>query len=175
MRVPDHQPSTILTALDRCIKAITVPNLETKEQAEALVKHSYYCPKGLRSAAGIRVVLNAESGDRTYTYAVTNENTMLVPQLESITAFGNLDEILTGEGIDYFTGGPQDMAQSMGFPGQPDHPEVREVIAKLEEKVRAAGKKMMSDVTEMIALVDMGKGAAEDLLEKHGRKSQLEW
>jgi 4-hydroxy-2-oxoheptanedioate aldolase len=175
MRIPDHQPSTILTALDRGIKVITVPNLETKEQAEALVKYSYYSPKGLRSAAGIRVVLNAESGDRTYVYAVTNENTMVVPQLESITAFENLDEILTVDGIDYFAGGPQDVAQSMGFPGQPDHPQVREAIAKAEEKVRTAGKKMFGDVTEAIAVVDVIKDATRDLLEENGRKSQLQW
>lgn len=175
MRIPDQQESTILRFLDAGMKTIIVPNLQTREQAEALVKHSYYGPKGLRSATGLRVVLNAQSDDLIYTYKVTNENTMIVPQLESAIAFENLDEILKVDGIDYFTGGPQDIAQSMGLPGQANHPKVREAFTEAVDKVRAAGKKMFSDVTVSVNALSVIIGAGRELLEKHGRECKLPW
>ena len=45
MRVPDGRESTLLSYLDRGIKQITVPNLQTKEEADALVKYTYFRAK----------------------------------------------------------------------------------------------------------------------------------
>ncbi len=175
MRIPDQKESTILSYLDRGIRMIVVPNLKTREEAEALVEYTYYGPKGARSATGIRMIFNAAKTDRKYVYNFTNENTMLVPQLESITAFENLDEILTVDGIDYFTGGPEDIAQSLDLPGEPDHPKAKEAFAKAVDKVHAAGKHMISDIMEAIDINALVINAAESLLEKHGRKSKLLW
>jgi 4-hydroxy-2-oxoheptanedioate aldolase len=175
MRIPNQEESTILSYLDRGMRMITVPNLKTKEEAEALVRYTYYGPKGARSATGIRMIFNAEKTDRKFVYNFTNENTILVPQLESITAFENLDEILTVDGIDYFTGGPEDIAQSMGLPGEPNHPKALEAFAHAVEKVHAAGKHMLADVTEAIDINALVISAGEALLEKHGRKTKLPW
>ena len=107
MRIPDHAESTILSFLDRGIKAMWVPNLQTKEEAEALVRYSFFAPIGLRSFTSRRVGKMGLHGGAKALMAEVNANTVIVPQLESITALNNLDEILTVDGIDYFGWGQQ--------------------------------------------------------------------
>ena len=175
MRIPDHDESTILSYLDRGVKLIIVPNLLTADQAKSLVKYAYYAPKGLRSATATRMVWNSGSNDRAHTYEVTNANTIVVPQLESIVAINNLDEILAVDGIDYYAGGAEDLAQSMGLSGQPKHPKVTETFEKAKEKIRSAGKGIISDHMETVPVLPLAFEEARKLLEKHGRKSRLEW
>jgi 2-keto-3-deoxy-L-rhamnonate aldolase RhmA len=181
MRVPDQYESTILRYLDRGVRLIVVPNLQTKEQAEALVRNSYFAPKGLRSETSIRTIFNMggqrrKEGDRAERMADINAVTMVVPQLESTTALENLDGILEVEGIDYFAGGAGDLAQSMGLPGQPSHPEVQRAWRQAMEKIRVAGKGLpFEDSIESIRVIDVVYDSVEELLEKHGRKPQISW
>ena len=149
-----------------------MPNLQTREQAEDLVRHTYFASKGLRSETSLRTVFNLE-GDRAQLLADVNANTILVPQLESATALENLDEILTVDSIDYFNGGVGDLAQSMGLPGEASHPRVQEAWSAAREKVQAAGKRLFEDMIESIRVVDLVYDGAAELLEKHGRKPSM--
>ena len=171
VRVPDQEESTLFMYLDRGVRTITIPNLQTAAEAERLVRLCFFGPLGRRSATSKRTTYSSGGDERDMrkVYDFTNANTLLSPQLESITAFNNLDEILQVDGIDYFTGGPQDIAQSMGFHGQPDHPEPVAAFQAACEKVRAAGKHMMGDVTESIDVLSVVFGAGKELLAKHGR------
>ena len=175
MRIPDGQESTILSYLDRGIKLIVVPNLQTKEEAEALVKYSYFAPKGLRSATSYKTVFYQGSRSRAELFEYINANTIVVPQLESITALENLDEILTVAGIDFFGGGFEDLAQSMGFPGGHALPQVQEAAAKADQKIRDAGKYVFGDHTDSVGVLFLAKSGLEELLKKYGRESQLGW
>ena len=56
MRVPDQIPSNILNYIDRGIKAITVPFVNTREQAEDVVNCCYFAPIGRRSYTSKRVM-----------------------------------------------------------------------------------------------------------------------
>lgn len=174
-RIADGQESTILSSLDRGINVIVVPNLQTRAEAEALVKYSFYAPLGLRSASSFRISLQREQRDRPQLYADVNATTLVVPQLESIIAVENLDEILTVDGIDYFAGGLQDMAQSLGLPGQANHPSVQEAYARAGEKISAAGKHWFGDVTESVPVFMYLRDGIADLLQKHGREPHLAW
>ena len=53
-----------------------------------------------------------------------NKNVVVIAQLEDVAVLDDLDGILAVDGIDYFTSGAQDIAQSLGLPGQSDHPKV---------------------------------------------------
>lgn len=175
MRIPDGAESTILSFLDRGVRVITVPNLLTAEQAEELVKYSFFAPLGLRSATSIATMHGQVEGDHVRLFQEVNANTVIVPQLESIVSLENLDEILAVPGIDYFGAGGEDMAQSLGLPGQPQHPSVAETYARIKEKLHAAGKRMLSEVTSGIAAFDLTKEAIAELLREHGRRTRLGW
>lgn len=69
-----------------------------------------------------------------------NAETMVVAMLEEVEALKNLDEIVTVEHIDAFFIAPGDLAQSMGYPGQMDHPDVQAAVQDAVRRVRAAGR-----------------------------------
>lgn len=173
MRIPDSLESTILSYLDRGIKEITVPNLHTREQAEDIVRYSYFGPVGVRSSTSLRMAFESGSGGRAELFKTINENTMVCAQLESLEAIKNLDEILKVDGLEYFGGGPEDLAISMGLVGQHTHPKVIEAYKEVREKVIRAGKVWIGDHTESVNAFGAIMGAGSELLQKHGRQSGL--
>ncbi|MQG03245.1 MAG: hypothetical protein FI713_05940, partial [SAR202 cluster bacterium] len=146
MRVPDQIPSNILNYIDRGIKAITVPFVNTKAEAEAVVDCCYFAPKGHRSYTSKRVMRFGLVDDLKDMMDRTNDDLLVMPQIEDIKAYNNLDEILKIDGIKVFAGGPNDLAQSMGHPGQPDHPDCLKVTDEGTAKIHAAGKFRNEDV-----------------------------
>ena len=158
MRVPDQIPSNILNYIDRGIKAITVPFVNTRAEAEAVVDCCYFAPKGHRSYTSKRVMRFGLVDDLKDMMDRTNDDLLVMPQIEDIKAYNNLDEILKVDGIKVFAGGPNDLAQSMGHPGQPDHPDCLKVTDEGTAKIHAAGKfrneNVMISVDATIAVRD---------------------
>ena len=175
MRVPDGRESTILSYLDRGIRQITVPNLQTREEAEALVKYSYFAPLGLRSATSLSMVFHQDTASRADLMADVNANLVVVPQIESATCVDNLEDILQVDGLQYFAEGREDMAQSLGLPGGHADPRVDEAYARARAKLKAAGKEMWIDHLESIDVAQLVRGGAEDLLREHNREPQMKW
>ncbi|MFP5325352.1 MAG: aldolase/citrate lyase family protein, partial [Gammaproteobacteria bacterium] len=64
----------------------------------------------------------------------------LLVQAETVTAINNLKAIAETEGVDGVFFGPADLSASMGYRGQPSHPEVHKTILNGIATVRAAGK-----------------------------------
>ena len=50
------------------------------------------------------------------------------------------------DGIHTFHVGPKDMAGSLGYPGDIEHPKLKEVEAQVERVVKAGGRKLTGDV-----------------------------
>jgi 4-hydroxy-2-oxoheptanedioate aldolase len=72
-------------------------------------------------------------------YHKANDETLLVVLIEDIVAWGNLDDIISVEGIDVFFVAPGDFAASMGHILDPQHPEVQEKIDDALSRIVAAG------------------------------------
>jgi len=51
----------------------------------------------------------------------------------------NIDSIVSVKGLDAVFIGPYDLSASMGFIGQPAHPEVRKAIETVKKKCRESG------------------------------------
>jgi 4-hydroxy-2-oxoheptanedioate aldolase len=101
------------------------------------VQHVKYAPFGHRGWSGWRASLGVDS--RSFAqYA--NEHTLVVVMLEEAEALDNLDDILRVDHVDVFFVAPGDLAQSMGLPGQVDHPQVRSAIDDALNRIRAAGR-----------------------------------
>ncbi len=170
-RVPDIQPSTVIKFLDRGVMGIQGPHIETKEQAQALVDACLFYPEGNRSWGGGRGtfynnsdLLNAPSSERTEFMTKANQEMFIMAQLETITAFQNLDEILQVQGINAFTWGPNDLAQSMGYPGKPDHPDVLGAQIEVSKRIKEAGHGMSYDKLHEIRIHNLIVQGAKDFL-----------
>jgi 2-keto-3-deoxy-L-rhamnonate aldolase RhmA len=137
VRVQANDPSTITRALDRGAGGVQVPHVNTRAEAEAAVRHAKFAPIGHRGFAGGRAALGEKMAEYTRR---ANAETMVVVMLEETEALANLDEILKVEHVDVFFVAPGDLAQSMGHPGQMDHPAVQAAIDEAVARIRAAGR-----------------------------------
>jgi len=151
-RVPNIDSSTINRWLDRGVQGILGPHIESGEEAQALADACLYPPDGWRSWGGGRgnelgdaQTIKEKHGSQLAMARWANANMIVSAQIESRKGIDNLDDILRVDGIRWLTGGPNDMAASLGHPGEPGHSEVREAYADVARRVRAAGKGLMSD------------------------------
>jgi 2-keto-3-deoxy-L-rhamnonate aldolase RhmA len=67
-------------------------------------------------------------------------------------------------GIDLYSIGPNDFAQSLGYPGQPDHPEVIKTMREITGRIQKAGGTMQMDVMEGAWVSDMLLDAGRRIL-----------
>jgi 4-hydroxy-2-oxoheptanedioate aldolase len=155
-RVPDIGSSTILRYLDRGIMGILGPHIATEADARQLVKACYFGPIGERSFGANRGTdYNAGIPDKAAYYREANEQMLVVALLEDAAVLDTLDAILSVPGIDLYSIGPNDFAQSLGYPGQPDHQEVVKTMQEITRRIRAAGKTMQLDVMQGPWVSDM--------------------
>jgi 4-hydroxy-2-oxoheptanedioate aldolase len=149
---------TIVQFLNRGVLGIIGSHIDTAEQARKMVDACRFPPAGKRGwEIGGRYnfyndtqAIEEAVGDRTRFRAKVNEELVLVGILESISAIENIDAILAVEGVDFLYFGASDLAQSMGFPGQPDHPAVVEAMDRTTERIHASGHDTFDDVTARI-------------------------
>jgi 2-keto-3-deoxy-L-rhamnonate aldolase RhmA len=158
-RVPNIHPSTILRFLDRGVLGIMGPHIASKEDAEALVSACRFAPRGIRSFFPSKYADYKVPDDVPAYMAKANEEVMVTALLEDASALDDLDSILSIEGLDVSLIGHYDLSQSMGEPGNYEHPRVAKPMADAIEKIRASGVIYGRDSlisTDIIELVRTG-------------------
>jgi 2-keto-3-deoxy-L-rhamnonate aldolase RhmA len=164
-RVPDIGSSSILRYLDRGIMGILGPHIATEADACQLVRACYFGPLGERSFGANRGTdYNAGIADKAAYYREANEQMLVCALLEDVAVLDNLDAILSVPGIDLYSIGPNDFAQSLGYPGQPDHPEVAKAMLEITRRIKQAGGMMQQDVMEGAWISDMLLAAGRRIL-----------
>jgi 4-hydroxy-2-oxoheptanedioate aldolase len=98
-----------------------------------------YPPQGNRGMGAILARATGFGAVADYPHSA-NEQACLLVQAESAQAVENIDAIAATEGVDGIFIGPADLSADMGYPGQPDHPEVEAAIDYLIARTIAAGK-----------------------------------
>jgi 4-hydroxy-2-oxoheptanedioate aldolase len=135
VRVNRVEEGLIYQALDLGAQGVAVPHVDTREDAETVVRAAKFSPLGKRGMYGSRQGL----GDPDF-FKKANDETMIIVFIEDVIALDNLDEILKVDHIDVFLVGPGDMSQSMGHLGDPFHPEVTRALEDAVRKIVAAGR-----------------------------------
>tara|TARA_B100000809_G_scaffold250924_1_gene283885 strand:+ start:462 stop:1211 length:750 start_codon:yes stop_codon:yes gene_type:complete len=115
VRVSGNKPDLICFALDAGAMGIIVPMVNTKEEAEAMVRACKYSPDGDRSHSGPRGEFGEAADYRSYLDMV-NEELLIIPMIETKQAIENLDEILSVPGIDVLLIGPSDLSIELEVP-----------------------------------------------------------
>jgi 4-hydroxy-2-oxoheptanedioate aldolase len=125
--------------LDIGVRSLLIPMIETKTQAEAMVAAVRYPPRGVRGV-GSAIARSSRWNRITDYMEQADDSICLLLQVESRAGIENLDAILEVDGVDGIFIGPADLSASLGFPGQPDHPEVQRIINDAITRIRQAGK-----------------------------------
>jgi 2-dehydro-3-deoxyglucarate aldolase/4-hydroxy-2-oxoheptanedioate aldolase len=138
VRVPWNDLVWIKRILDAGAYGLMIPYVNTREEAIQAVRACKYPPLGIRGIAGSPRA--AGYGRDTASYLKrANDEIFVMLQVETPQAVDNLEEIAKVPGVDALFVGPMDLSTSMGHFGNPAHPEVQAMIAKVEEKAKRLG------------------------------------
>lgn len=138
-RTPWNDMVMMKRILDAGVYGVIVPYINTAEEAQAAVSYCKYPLAGVRGVAPSPRAAGYGMNSQNYLQHA-NDEIAVVAAIETGTAVGNLDEILSVDGLDGIFIGPTDLSSSLGYFGQPSHAAVREVIALIEEHTLASGK-----------------------------------
>jgi 2-keto-3-deoxy-L-rhamnonate aldolase RhmA len=140
LRVPDNDPVWLKRALDTGIEGVMVPGVASAAEAERAVAGCRYPPRGHRGFA-VGMVRASGYGRNVQGYLQEAEARLtVICQIESPQAVDRVEAIAAVEGVDMLFVGPHDLSAQMGFPGQPDHPEVRAAVDRVARAVKTEGK-----------------------------------
>ena len=135
VRINLNLPSVIYRTLDVGAQGIIMPHVNTADEARIVAESSKFYPLGNRGMFTSRQGIGVED----YTLKA-NDETLVVILIEDIVAIENLSEILTVDNIDVFFVASSDLAQSMGYLGQMQHPEVQSTVDRAYERIIRAGR-----------------------------------
>jgi 4-hydroxy-2-oxoheptanedioate aldolase len=142
-RVGTSDPQVMLRYLDTGIAGIQLPHMRTAADVERAVRAVRFHPDGERGLAGGRWADFGLRDPLPRSVARSNDELLLIAQIEDLDAVERLDELVAVPGVDVWFVGPSDLSQAAGLPGQQDHPEVRALvegtIKKLRDKEKIVG------------------------------------
>lgn len=141
VRLPVNDPVLIKQYLDLGAQNLMIPMVHTGEQAEKAAAATHYPPRGIRGIGAALARSSRYSGVPDY-LDTAGETISLTVQIESGEAVANADAIAAVDGVDAVFIGPSDLAASMGYLGQQQHPAVLDAVASTIEAVKKAGKKV---------------------------------
>ncbi|HSB71567.1 MAG TPA: aldolase/citrate lyase family protein [Candidatus Methylomirabilis sp.] len=124
VRPPAKEPHLLSRPLDGGAMGLLIPHVDTREEAEDVLRAIRFPPLGGRgmSLQGVHTGFGRADGD-AYVKS-THAETLLLVQIESDRGIHNLDRILSVDGVDGAVIGRADLSTDLGLPGQTNHPEV---------------------------------------------------
>ena len=157
VRPPVNDTVLIKRYLDIGAQTLLIPFVQNAQEAQAAVDAMRYAPSGVRGMGGSTRASNF-GRDTAYIAGAQQELCLLV-QVETKEALNEIEAIAALDGVDGIFIGPADLSASMGYPGQPRHPEVDAAINDAIRRIRKAGKApgiLMVDETRARECIALG-------------------
>lgn len=153
VRIPATEYHFLARVLDVGAMGVMVPMVESVEQARLIAASAKYPPVGRRGAAFGVAHDDFTGGDIVAKMNSANAETHLIAQIETAAGVQHAEAIAAVEGIDVLWIGHFDLTNSLGIPGQFDHPRFQEAVAT----VLAACRKHNKVPGMMAGAIDDGK------------------
>lgn len=139
MRIPSNDPVAVKRALDAGMEGIMFPAVNSAVEAKAAVEACRFPPNGNRGV-GLGAARAAQFGRfATEYFAEFEQKLMIICQIETKDAVGNIEEIAAVDGVDMLFIGPYDLSGSIGKPGAFEDPEVKALFEEARDKIKASG------------------------------------
>jgi 2-keto-3-deoxy-L-rhamnonate aldolase RhmA len=139
VRVPETQRSLLSRPLDAGAMGLMIPRVESRAQAEAIVRYTKFPPAGDRGVilGSAHNAYRPVDGRRFLRQA--NAELLLIMQIETQAGIEHLDEILSVPGLDVALIGPYDLSTALGIPGEVNHPRMQRAIEAFLKGCRRYG------------------------------------
>lgn len=140
-RIRSVDTKLILQYMDAGIMGVMMPSIDNVDDVKRLVEAIKYPPVGKRGLGPVRAsdYMQGSMSQAEYV-SFANEQTLVLPQIESMDCVNNLEEICQVDGVDGFIIGPRDLAVSMGYYDGPAHDEVKAMLDNIFQTVLDSGK-----------------------------------
>jgi len=138
-RVRENNSRFVLGALDAGCLGVMIPHVESEEEAREAVASTKYPPIGKRGLNWKTVAGAWGTLDPAEYVRAANDNILTIIQIETAKGLENVEKIVEVEGIDVIIIGPADLSASMGYPGDPEHEDVRKAIDKIMKVAKEKG------------------------------------
>jgi 4-hydroxy-2-oxoheptanedioate aldolase len=170
-RIPDPSSATITRFLDRGVRGIVVPHVESLDDAQRVMDAAYFAPAGARSFGAGRPEYWENGSDRAAYMAACNGAISVCMMIESEAGLALADRIAKVPGVDYLSFGMLDLAQSLGHPGNSSHPSVKQAVADCTARINQAGKRVREDFMRFAWVNDVLRAGMRMLLDGKGSSS----
>jgi 4-hydroxy-2-oxoheptanedioate aldolase len=140
-RVPWNDPARLMKILDAGSYGVICPMINTPADAESLVRACKYPPRGFRSFGPIRAKYYGGGGTHgggDY-HEFADDETLVIPQIETREAIENLDAILETGGISAIYIGPSDLAMALG--SEPRKGQSDPAVVEARQRILDAAKR----------------------------------
>lgn len=139
VRVPAPRTVDVMRALDAGAAGVQIPQATSPGQVRELCRAARYAPEGNRGACAFSSAAYYSTVPFETHMRQSNEEVLTVVHVENLQAAEAIDEIVETEGLDVVFCGPYDLSQSLGVPGQTEHPRVTELIDRVLRCCRSKG------------------------------------
>jgi 4-hydroxy-2-oxoheptanedioate aldolase len=183
IRPPGPAHHLLSRPLDNGAMGILMPHVDTPEEARAAVSAVKFTPLGARGSQPPSPATQFHTAKAADVMAASNDETILMVQIESPRGIDNLDAILAVDGVDGAVIGRGDLSAELGVGGQRDHPDVLAAVETLIDACRrhdkipgllvqstddarqwiAKGIRMIAYMSEATILRDAARAALEEI------------
>ena len=138
-RVPSAGIGQIGALLDVGVAGIQVSDVTSAEMAQQIGAAGRYPPLGERSLSTATRAARFGRVPAASHMAVSNDQTVLVGQIESVAGVAALPSIIDAGAFDALFIGATDLSVSLGHPGKLGHPAVADAMSDVAEAIVEAG------------------------------------
>jgi 2-keto-3-deoxy-L-rhamnonate aldolase RhmA len=119
--------------LEAGVGGIMAAQVRTAEEARRVVQWTKFHPLGLRGVNGTGVDGRYGTLKLADYFQQANDDTFIAIQIENADAVEEVDKIAAIPGVDVLFIGPADLSQSLGIPGQWDHPRLWQCFERVAQ------------------------------------------
>jgi 2-dehydro-3-deoxyglucarate aldolase/4-hydroxy-2-oxoheptanedioate aldolase len=131
VRVAPSDYATVMRPLEAGASGIMAAMIRSARQTAEVVRWAKFFPMGERGVNGTGVDGRYGSYPSGDYFRKANADTFVGIQIETADALNEVEQIAAVPGVDFLFVGPADLSQSLGLPGQWEHPRMWEAIARV--------------------------------------------
>jgi 4-hydroxy-2-oxoheptanedioate aldolase len=136
VRLAPTDYATVMRPLEAGAGGVMAAQVRSARQAEDVVRWSLFHPAGLRGYNGTGVDGRYGTLKPAEYLSRSNAETFVAIQIEHADAVADVERIAALKGVDVLFLGPADLSQSLGIPGEWEHPRLWEAFERVARAAR---------------------------------------
>jgi 2-keto-3-deoxy-L-rhamnonate aldolase RhmA len=131
--------AAVMRALEAGAGGVMASMVKSARQAAEIVSWAKFHPRGVRGVNGTGVDGRYGAAPAAEYFRRANDETVIGIQIEHADAVEDVERIAAVPDVDFLFIGPADLSQSLGIPGEWDHPRMWAAVERTARAAAAAG------------------------------------